>query len=197
MEELREKLKSSLPDYMIPSYILQLDKLPLNPNGKVDRKALPDPEEAYQAAGRAYEAPRTDTEKQLTLIWEEVLGRKGIGVTDNFFDSGGHSLKVTKVISLIERKLGVTVPLTAIFKAATIRELAEHILDTAKFGIQDADEAMVHLSGRPEDPIFSLFLRAPAMPPVLSRWPKRSSLMVSTDSILFSLRLVSRTTPIS
>ena len=152
MDGLREQLKNSLPDYMIPSYIIQLEQMPLTANGKVDRKALPEPEEAYQVSGRAYQAPRTETERQLALIWEEVLGHKGIGVTDNFFDSGGHSLKVTKVISLIERQLGVAVPLTMIFKAATIRELAEYILDTAKFGIQDIDEAMVHLSGKTDGP---------------------------------------------
>jgi len=151
-DDLREQLKSSLPDYMIPSYIIHLDKLPLTANGKVDRKALPDPEEAYQVSSRLYQAPRTETEKQLALIWEEVLGHRGIGITDNFFDSGGHSLKVIKVISLIERKLGVAVPLTVVFKAATIQELAAYILDTARFGFAGIDEALVHLSGKRDGP---------------------------------------------
>ena len=152
VDQLREQLKNSLPDYMIPSYFIQLDKLPLAANGKVDRKALPDPQEANQASGRVHQAPRTETEKQLALIWEEVLGHKGIGITDNFFDSGGHSLKVTKVISLIEKKLGVAVPLTVIFKAATIQELADYILDTARFGFAGIDEALVHLSGKRDGP---------------------------------------------
>ena len=145
--DLRERLKGSLPDYMVPAYFMELDRWPLNANGKVDRRALPDPEATREARDRAYRPASTATERDLVRIWEEVLGHGGIGVTDNFFDSGGHSLKVTKVRALIEQRLGVVVPLTLIFKAPTIRDLAAYLLDNARFGVVWADEAMIPMSG--------------------------------------------------
>ncbi len=97
VDELRKYLKNRLPDYMIPAYFTILDNVPLTPRGKVNKKALPVPDMTHQLAGSHYEAPNSETEKQLALIWEEVLGHKGIGATDNFFDIGGHSLKVTSL----------------------------------------------------------------------------------------------------
>ncbi len=111
----------------------------------------------HQMADNRYQAPNSETEKQLALIWEEVLGHKGIGATDDFFDIGGHSLKVTKLIALIHQKMGIEVPLAMVFKASTIRELAQHLLDLAQFGIKEVDEAMVLLSGKTTGPnIFAL-----------------------------------------
>ena len=144
--DLRDYLKITLPDYMVPAYVMQIAKMPLNSNGKVDRKALPDPETRDKDAENARELPVTETEKQLARIWEEVLNYTNIGVTDDFFDLGGHSLKVTKLVALIQERLGVVVPLGMVFKASTIRELAEYILDIARFGVELADEAMVPLS---------------------------------------------------
>jgi len=145
-EELREWLNRSLPDYMVPSHIVCLKKMPLNANGKVDRAVLPDPVSADQPIPVQYEAPATETEQEVLAIWEEVLGRSQIGVTDNFFDRGGHSLRIAKAMSLIERKLGVAVPLTVFFTHPTIRELAAYIIDGAKFGMSGIDDAMVPLS---------------------------------------------------
>jgi thioesterase domain-containing protein/acyl carrier protein len=124
---------------------MKLEVMPLNSNGKVDRRALPAPA-SQAAAARTVEPPRTETEREIALIWQEALNRKDIGVTDNFFDSGGHSLKVAKVVSLIEKKLGIAIPLASVFKHATIRELAAYVLDKARFGIDVADEPMVCLS---------------------------------------------------
>lgn len=144
--DLRDYLKDALPDYMVPTYVVQIAKMPLNSNGKVDRKALPDPEIWGKDTENARELPVTETEKQLARIWEEVLNYTNISLTDDFFDLGGHSLKVTKLVALIQERLGVVVPLGMVFKASTIRELAEYILDTARFGVELADEAMVPLS---------------------------------------------------
>ncbi len=150
--DLREHLKRMLPDYMIPPYFVRMSKLPLNANGKVDRTALPDPLEAQQAAGKTYVPPATETEKQLVKIWEQVLGHTGVGITDDFFDSGGHSLKVAKLISLIEKETGVVLPLTEVFKYPTVRELAARMLDSATFGLDIVDNAMVCLNGAETGP---------------------------------------------
>jgi tyrocidine synthetase-3 len=144
--ELRDRLKRSLPDYMVPAHVVYLDRMPLNANGKVDRKALPDPAFAYPGKPARHEDPATQIERDVLAIWEEVLGQARIGVTDNFFDWGGHSLRVTKVVSLIERRLGVAVPLTAFFTQPTVRGLSQHIVDGAKFGVAGIDEAMVPLN---------------------------------------------------
>jgi amino acid adenylation domain-containing protein len=145
-DDLRERLKRSLPDYMVPSHIVRLEKMPLNASGKVDREALPDPVLAPQPHQTRYEPPATETERQVAAIWEEVLGRTGIGATDDFFDRGGHSLRIVKAVSLIERKLGVAVPLTLFFTKPTVRELAKYILDSARFGIAGIDDVMIPLS---------------------------------------------------
>jgi len=147
---LREFLKSELPDYMIPAHLIPLDRLPLNASGKVNRRALPEPTRPQMTKSQSNAPPRSETEKQLAAIWEEALDRQGIGILDDFFDSGGHSLKVAKVVSLIEKRMKVVIPLTVIFKAPTIRELAQRILDCAKFGWDGIDEAMVLLSGKME-----------------------------------------------
>ena len=152
MGELRERLKQLLPEYMVPSYIVHLDRMPLNANGKVDRKALPDPLVTQEIQHARHEAPGTETEHQLNEIWKEVLGHTQFGATDNFFDWGGHSLKVTKVVALIKARLGAVVPLTVFFTRPTIRELAEYILDGAKFGVVGIDEAIVPLSVDPGGP---------------------------------------------
>jgi tyrocidine synthetase-3 len=123
---LRDYLSNILPDYMIPSYFVFLEKMPLTPNGKVDRKALPEPE---LAAGEDYIAPGDDIERKLIALWADVLNidQKVIGSNANFFESGGHSLKATALISRIQKELNVSIPLTEIFKNSTIRGLAEYI----------------------------------------------------------------------
>jgi amino acid adenylation domain-containing protein len=125
-DELRAYLKEQLPDYMVPGNIIVLDKLPLTANGKVDRKALPQPEE-LQAQEKAYVAPRNPTEEVIANIWGEVLGREGISVEDNFFELGGHSLLATQVISRVRRALDVEVPLRALLESPTAALLARHI----------------------------------------------------------------------
>ena len=151
IDELRSDLAATLPSYMVPGYIIKLDKLPLNASGKIDRTVLPDPIPAEVNGWSSQELPQTDTERELVAIWEEVLGHKGIGVTFDFFAAGGHSLKVTKLVALIHSKMGIELPLTAVFKATTIREQTKLLLDRARFGIAGIDDAMVLLTKSPVD----------------------------------------------
>jgi amino acid adenylation domain-containing protein len=120
--ELRAYLKQRLPDYMMPSAFVYLDELPLTPNAKVDRKALPAPETDLTAAA-TYIAPRTQVEEMLCAIWSKVLGVEGIGVNVSFFEVGGHSLKATQVISRIRESFQVELPLRAMFESPTIESL--------------------------------------------------------------------------
>ncbi|MFC0210899.1 non-ribosomal peptide synthase/polyketide synthase [Paenibacillus chartarius] len=124
--ELRSALAQELPAYMIPSYFVQLERMPLTPNGKIDRKALPAPEGSVQT-GTAYVAPRTPLEAELVQLWQEVLGLPGIGVKDNFFDLGGHSLRATTLIAKIHKQLDIHVPLREVFRAPTVEQLSEVI----------------------------------------------------------------------
>ncbi|XYR62130.1 phosphopantetheine-binding protein [Bacillus amyloliquefaciens] len=107
VSELRIALSQELPGYMIPSYFIQLKRLPLTANGKIDRKALPAPEGGVQT-GIEYVAPRTAAEAQLAHIWQEVLGLPRIGVKDNFFDIGGHSLRATTLTAKLHKEMGVS-----------------------------------------------------------------------------------------
>jgi len=124
--ELREYLRKELPDYMIPSYFMQLEAMPLTPNGKIDRKALPEPDGKIDSSVE-YEAPRNEVEEKLVKIWEEVLKVEKIGINDNFFELGGHSLRATSVAAKIHKELNVEVSLREIFKTPAIRGLSEYI----------------------------------------------------------------------
>ncbi|WP_343780302.1 amino acid adenylation domain-containing protein [Virgibacillus salarius] len=123
--EVRTYVKEGLPDYMVPAYYMELQTIPLTHNGKVNRKALPKPEMQYIT--NAYEAPQTTTQKKLVIIWQHVLGVDAIGIHDNFFDLGGHSLKATMVMGEIHKALEISVPLKEIFNRPTIQELSNYI----------------------------------------------------------------------
>ena len=124
IDELRGFLLGKLPEYMIPQTFMLLDALPVAPNGKVDRSALPTPNRSRAESERVFVAPRDDLERRLVQIWEEVLGTQPIGVTDNFFELGGHSLLAVRLFALIEKRLGRKLPLTAVFQGATVEHLA-------------------------------------------------------------------------
>jgi amino acid adenylation domain-containing protein len=154
---VRDRLKQTVPDYMVPSHVIALDQMPLNASGKVDRLALPDPVAVERPRRAPYEPPANATERALIAIWEEVLGQSRIGATDNFFDWGGHSLKVTKVVSRIEQTLGAGVPLTVFFARPTVREIANHMLDGARFGISGIDDVLVPLGAAAHGPALFAF----------------------------------------
>ncbi len=124
LEQLRQALKGSLPDYMVPPFFVELEALPLTPNGKVDRKALLPPD-ASQIHARAYVAPRTETERQLVSIWAEVLKlpEEKVGIDDNFFALGGHSLLGMQVAVRIRDRLKTGFQLKVLFERPVIREL--------------------------------------------------------------------------
>ena len=128
--ELKDFLKESLPEYMIPAAFVVLDALPLNANGKVDRKALPDPERVDLISEGTYVAPRNVLELQLAQIWQSILGVEQVGVHDNFFDLGGDSLLAVRLIAQIRKRLGHELPLATLIEAATIEciatSLSEH-----------------------------------------------------------------------
>ncbi|UCH95419.1 MAG: amino acid adenylation domain-containing protein, partial [Candidatus Aminicenantes bacterium] len=124
--ELRKYLSVNLTPYMIPSYFVILDKMPLTPNGKVDRKALPVP---ALKAGDTYVPPRDNWEERLVDIWSQLLGVEidAIGIDDNFFHRGGHSLKATALVSKIHKEFDVIIPLAKLFETPTIRRLSQYI----------------------------------------------------------------------
>ena len=121
--ELAPHLRATLPDYMVPSRIVALARLPLTANGKVDRAALPEP----GWNGSAHVPPGSALEHTLADVWGDVLGRTGIGATDNFFALGGHSLLATRVVSRVRRTLGIDLPLRALFDAADLRAFAARV----------------------------------------------------------------------
>jgi amino acid adenylation domain-containing protein len=120
-EELRRQLRDRLPEFMVPSVFVTVAALPLSPNGKVDRKALPAPD---RGPAPELAAPRTPVEEILTEIWAEVLGRERAGIRDNFFELGGHSLLAVLLMSRIEKRLGKTLAVAALFAAPTPETLA-------------------------------------------------------------------------
>lgn len=126
LDNLRTYLKKYLPDYMVPAAFVFLDYLPLSSNGKIDRKALPEPNIEAQFVSQ-YVAPRNETEEILVEIWAEVLGLEQVGIHDNFFELGGHSLLVTQILSRIHAKFFIKLPLRMIFETATIAMLADAI----------------------------------------------------------------------
>ena len=123
--ELRELMKTSLPDYMIPAAFVVLEKLPLNSNGKLDRRALPAPE--YSTGGNDRTEPRTETERVVAAVWAEVLGAGEVGAEDNFFDLGGDSILSIQIVSRLRTALGVDLSPRAVFTHPTVAGFAAAI----------------------------------------------------------------------
>jgi acyl carrier protein len=126
-EELREYLRERLAEWMVPVRYVKVERLPLSPSGKVDRKALPAPSSAWNEVQQDYVAPRTQIEKELAAICTQVLGVERMGVHDNFFDLGGHSLLVMQVVSRVRQLYNVALPLGQLFESPTLAGLAQTI----------------------------------------------------------------------
>ena len=131
---LRKFLAAQLPDYMVPSIFVVLDEIPLTPNGKIDRKALPDPEKESEKEGNVYVKPGTWEENTLAGIWEKLLGRSRIGIDESFFEVGGHSLLAIRVISRIRKEFNVELSIRAIFESPSIRDLSRKIVEQQRSG---------------------------------------------------------------
>jgi len=144
-EQLRAMLREAVPDYMVPAHFVTLDALPLTPNGKVDRKALPAPQDR-DAGSRAdtYVAPRNELEIGLAAAWQNVLGVARVGIHDSFFDLGGNSLALVKLMLEMEKLTGIEITLGTIFRCPTIAGLVE------TFGAGTAEEASLIIPLQPE-----------------------------------------------
>ncbi|WP_338247660.1 amino acid adenylation domain-containing protein [Dictyobacter halimunensis] len=125
--ELKAFLRETLPEYMLPSHIIFLERLPLTANGKVDRRALPAIETEQASAITTEAAPRNPLQELLLEIWQQILGRQQIGIHDNFFEVGGHSLLATRLASRIRKLLNIDIALRVLFEAPTIALLSQHL----------------------------------------------------------------------
>lgn len=158
---LRKFLKERLPDYMIPAAFIFLDQLPLNSNGKVDQKALPLPDRTRPEMEEGYVAPRTPTEEVLAGIWAELLRVERVGVYDDFFDLGGHSLMATQIISRVREAFQVEISLRTFFQGANICELAQAIETSERVDYADVDEiaqALAQLESLSEEEVKAMLI---------------------------------------
>jgi amino acid adenylation domain-containing protein len=147
-EELRVHLKGSLPEYMVPSAFVALERLPTSPNGKLDRKALPAPDPASYPR-RQYQAPEGEVEKTLATIWQALLRVGQVSRDEDFFELGGHSLLAAEICSQVESRLGVELPLSALLEAPTIERLAHRIT-----GRKPGDSLVLIRTGEGGPPLF-------------------------------------------
>jgi amino acid adenylation domain-containing protein len=159
--ELRDFLRGSLPEYMVPSAFVPVGALPLSPNGKVDRKVLPAPDYAGAEAAADYVAPATPLEEELAAMWSGVLGVERVGTRHNFFELGGHSLLATQLVSRVRERFDVELPLRDFFESPTVAQLAAAVeqartaprgqessrIQTLPRGEQSIDELLAELDG--------------------------------------------------
>jgi acyl carrier protein len=142
--DLRTFLKEKLPDYMIPSDFVILDRIPLGPGGKVDRKALAAPDNSRPQLASTYISPKTPIEVQLAKIWSDLLDIDRVGINDNFFDLGGHSLTASRVISRVIQTFRLNLPLKLLFDSPTVAEMASVIAaNQAKLATRDELKRML------------------------------------------------------
>ncbi|MFK8185398.1 MAG: amino acid adenylation domain-containing protein [Phormidesmis sp.] len=146
-QELRAFLQAKLPDYMVPSAFVLLDALPLMPNGKINRRALPKP--SQPSVAQAFVAPTTALEEQLCRIWCDVIRLENIGIHDNFFELGGHSLLATQVIARIQKELAIKLPLRTLFELPTVDKLATGI-ETLQWMQNNQSASTVQTTPQPE-----------------------------------------------
>ena len=173
-DKLRGFLREKLPNYMIPSTLVQMDAFPLTYNGKVDRQALPSPDSGVGTD--RYLAPRNDTETRLALIWQEILGVTRVGVRDNFFELGGHSLLAVRLFSRIQEEFGQALPLMLLFQDGTVEMIAKSL---------GGEETTSHPQGivpiRPEGSELPLFIVSAGL------YMRALALALSSDRPVYSL----------
>ncbi|QZP19256.1 non-ribosomal peptide synthase/polyketide synthase [Pseudomonas sp. DR208] len=143
-DTLRRALKTRLPDYMVPTHFMFLAQMPLTPNGKLDRKGLPEPDASLLQ--QAYVAPETELEQQIAAIWADVLRLPQVGLNDNFFEVGGHSLLAIQITSRVQAELGLEVPLVEVFQTETLRAYVQAAATFRAGSAQDFDDLRDFLS---------------------------------------------------
>jgi acyl carrier protein len=153
LDDLRVELKEKLPEYMLPSAFVFLKTLPLTSNGKVDRSALPAPDETRQGLQSDFVEPRDPIEKALSDIWANFLKVDVVGVHDNFFDLGGHSLLATQVVSRMRKEFQLEIPLRSLFEWPTIAQLAEKIEEAKN---SEAERVLKEIEGLSEEDVKQL-----------------------------------------
>ena len=158
VSSLRKFLNARLPEYMIPAAFMALDELPLSPGGKVDRKALPVPDQLRPDLGAQYVAPRTKTEVRLAEIMAGVLKVDKVGIYDNFFDLGGHSMLGTQIIAQVQEEFQVELPLRALFENPTVEGMAMAIAEEQALGVdeKDLENMLSELEGMSDEEIEKL-----------------------------------------
>ena len=153
IQTLRKELQSRLPSYMVPSAFVIVDRLPLTIQGKLDRNALPPPPTQRQSSSPSEAPPVTATQKTLVQIWEELLEVSPIGIDDDFFDLGGHSMLAVRMVTQVQQRTGQTLPLSALFRKPTVEQLAD-LLDHSQ---SSENSLVVPLSlGGADEPIFCI-----------------------------------------
>jgi len=170
-EELRVWLRDRLPDYMVPAFFVRIDEIPLTPNGKIDRRVLPQPQRD-QIETKRYIAPRNESEQALAAIWAKLLKVDKVGINDNFFALGGHSLLAARLVTQIREECMVQMPLRSVFEAPTVALLArklDHEKQTAAQdlttiprltrGTTDIDELVKELAQLSEEEVRTLLAR--------------------------------------
>jgi mycobactin peptide synthetase MbtE len=131
IDRIRARVAAALPEYMIPAAYVAVDEIPITANGKIDRRALPEPE---IGSGTEYREPETDTERGIAALFGELLGRDRVGADDSFFELGGHSLLATKLVAAVRARCGVDVGVQDVFEIATVAGLAAHVDELAASG---------------------------------------------------------------
>jgi acyl carrier protein len=154
--DLRNYLQKHLPDYMIPSYFVQIEKIPLTPNGKVDRKSLPGPDKSL-AVTTGYVPPGNEIEKQLIEIWQKLLNAKKIGINDNFFELGGHSLLAMNMVLRIQTCFDIEIPLGEIFDNPRIAQIAKYI-QTREEKIKKFEQILTEIESLGEEEVERLLI---------------------------------------
>ena len=146
ISRLRVHLQEKLPEYMIPTSFVLLDAVPLTPNDKVDRRALPAPDEARPEQAGDFVAPSTPIEELLARLWAEVLRVESVGVHDDFFTLGGHSLLATLLVSRVRESFGVELPVRSLFETPTVRDLAGYVEAALRDRTGEQSPPIVHVS---------------------------------------------------
>ena len=150
--DLRAHLKKTLPDYMVPAHLVKLDRMPLTPSGKIDRKSLPAPDTSAGLSD-SFVAPRTDTERGLAEIWQQILSVGRVGATDDFFALGGHSLLASQLLSRVQQRFGAQLSFRKIFEAPTVEKLATLVDQSKSSGPVPAQVAIPKRADRATAPL--------------------------------------------